>query len=132
MKVFAPAVVGTARERFPAIEAVGVPLFTFKKPNLAEVVAEFPIKTSKVSLMGERAPDVILQLLDPPAPQVPKVAAAPAPPDFTHSPLDPSEVPSFIPPELVIENLAIPEADAVNISWFSIWSKIASAFPVAP
>ena len=33
-------------------EATGVPLFTFKKPNLALVVAVPPINTSSVELMG--------------------------------------------------------------------------------
>lgn len=44
------------------IEAVGVPPATLRKANLALVVAEFPIRRSRVSLIGDRAPLVNLQL----------------------------------------------------------------------
>jgi hypothetical protein len=47
---------------FALMEAVGVPPETPRKANFAEVVAELPINTSRVSLIGESAPDPILQL----------------------------------------------------------------------
>lgn len=40
----------------PEMEAVGVPLFTFKKANLAEAVEVPPTKASKVELPGYKAP----------------------------------------------------------------------------
>ncbi len=41
---------------FPAIEAVGVPLFTFMKANLALSVDCPPINTSTVEFLGKRVP----------------------------------------------------------------------------
>ena len=35
-------------------------------------------------------------------------------------------------PLLLIVNLVVPDEEAVKISWFSIWSNIAKALPVAP
>ena len=46
-------------------EAVGVPELTLRTANFAEVVAALPIRRSKVSLIGEIAPDDVLQF-DPP------------------------------------------------------------------
>src|SRR3990172_9190510 len=40
------APVGTARARLPEMEAVGVPVLTLRKANLAEAEAEAPIKRS--------------------------------------------------------------------------------------
>ena len=40
------------------IVAVGVPELTLMKPNLAEAVAVLPIKTSRVSFMGDKAPSL--------------------------------------------------------------------------
>ena len=39
-----------------------MPELTFKKANLAEVVAVLPIKRSRVSLTGEMAPELMRQL----------------------------------------------------------------------
>ena len=56
--------------------AVGVPELILMAANLAEAVELAPIKRSRVSLLGEIAPDAILQL-DPPFPQDPKVGVVP-------------------------------------------------------
>ncbi len=65
-----PVAVKVAAPAVPAeIVAVGVPLLIFTKPALAEEVAEPPTKRSQVSLSGERAPRLDLQLLLPPAPE---------------------------------------------------------------
>src|SRR3989344_3504374 len=48
------------------ILAVGVPLLTFRKANLEEAVEELPIKTSSVSLTGDKPPDNILHKDAPP------------------------------------------------------------------
>ena len=58
-----------SKVRLPDTEAVGVPELTFKKANLAEAEALFPIRTSRVSLMGDKAPLVIRQLEEPPPPE---------------------------------------------------------------
>jgi len=49
--------VGAANERLPAIEAVGAPLFTLIKANLAEAVALDPSKKSSVGFLSKIAPD---------------------------------------------------------------------------
>jgi hypothetical protein len=57
LNVFAPAFpVGTARDRFPEIVAVGVPLAILIKPNLADEVPVPPSKKSIVVLPGYNAP----------------------------------------------------------------------------
>ena len=52
LKRFAPAVVGTAMERFPEMVAVGDPPATLMKPNLADVVEVAPMRRSIVELPG--------------------------------------------------------------------------------
>ena len=75
--------------------------------NLALAVDCPPISKSTVELFGVKNPAPSVQLDPPPVPHVPNVAAAPTPPDFTQSPLDPSLAPSFMPPAYVIENFAL-------------------------
>jgi len=52
LKVFAPAVVGTARDRLPEMVAVGLPPAILIKANLAAAVEVPPIKKSSVLLIG--------------------------------------------------------------------------------
>ena len=55
--MFAPAVVGTARAKFPEIVAVGFPELTLIKANLAEAVDCPPTRRSTVELFGKSAPE---------------------------------------------------------------------------
>src|SRR5258706_3716349 len=95
------------------IEDVGVPELTLRNPNLALVVAEFPINKSRVSLIGEIAPELILKKLLPAGPAHPlheaTVRVAPLKLTFV------AEV-SVISPLLAIVNLVTPLLDAVKIS----------------
>ena len=68
-------------ERAPAapaeMVAVGVPLLTLIRPNLAEVVALPPISKSTVELLALRAPNVWFQKESDPVAQEPKAGTVP-------------------------------------------------------
>ena len=85
-------------------EATGVPELTFKNPNLAEVVAVLPIKTSKLSLIGEMAPVVIRQLELPPPVSEPQVKKP-----------DPSVSKALQPPPPLVKSVRIIWSTALRV-----------------
>jgi len=79
---------------FAEIEAVGIPLFTFKKPNFALVVALLPRRKSTTPLyssFGEIVPFATFQFV-PPLPTHEPQLGTPDPFDLRHSPSFPAAV----------------------------------------
>src|SRR3989344_3291717 len=75
------------------------------------------MRKSTVELFGKRAPDDWFQKVSiADGVHVPQVTTVPLPPESKQFPLDPSLIPSFIPPALVMLNRGVPEAEAVKMS----------------
>src|SRR6185503_21020004 len=90
-----------------ALLIVAVPVVA---PSVSVVAA--PPTLRVVALALKREAEVLLVVISPPA--------------SARSPL------AVTSPLLAIVNQVVPDADAVKISWFSIWSSMVKALPVAP